>query len=310
MFKVKTRKKSKNLIIKKAPLIIMALLLSGCGQENYVSQSQLLLGTTVTISMVTADAVKANEAIKEAFAEVRRIENEMSYFKKDSQLSKLNEQASLKPFKTSDELFFIIKTCQEFSRITQGAFDVTATSLDKDKGYEDIILDEKNKTIIFRDKKTKIDLGGAAKGYAVDRAVYVLRQKGFNDILVDAGGDIFASGKYKNKKWAIGIRNPINKRGISEKIKIEDMAVATSGNYLRNHIVTTAKEHSKVEVLSATVIAPSCLEADILATAAFVEPNRALEAAEELEAIEILLITSKGKMTEAIQSSNFASYKY
>ncbi len=295
--------------ILKAPLIILALLLSSCRGANYITQSQLLLGTTVSISVGAHDVVLADKALIAAFGEIKRIENVMSYFKKDNLLNKLNSQASIKPVEISDELFYLIETCQKFSEFTGGAFDITATSLDEADGYKQIVLDIDKKTVFFKNKKARIDLGAAAKGYAVDRAITVLRSYGFNNALVNAGGDIYASGNYKGGKWAIGIRNPSKKDKIKDKIYLTNMAVATSGNYLRAHIIRTKDKNLKSNVVSATVIASSCLEADILATAVFVDPDAALKTAESLKGIEILLIKNMDQKLKETKTSGFMKYK-
>ncbi len=308
MFKSTYKKHFFNFTLK-APLIILALLLSGCWCASYITQSELLLGTTVSISVGTHDIVSADKAIIAAFGEIKRIENVMSYFKEDSLLNKLNAQASVKPVETSDELFYLIETCQKFSEFTGGAFDVTATSLGEADGYKQVVLDAKKKTVYFKNKKVKIDLGAAAKGYAVDRAIAALRSRGFNDALVNAGGDIYASGNYRGGKWGIGIRNPSKKDKIRDKIYLTNMAAATSGNYLRAHIIRTIEKKLKSNVVSVTVIASSCLEADILATAVFVDPDAALRTAESLEGVEILLIKKMNQKLEETKTSGFMKYK-
>jgi thiamine biosynthesis lipoprotein len=298
-----------NLILKKAPLIILALFLSGCSQTDYVTQSKLLMGTTVSITVEAPRVNLADEAIAAAFFEIERIENMMSFFKDSSLLNELNRQALKKPFKIPDELFSLIETSQEFSKLTDGAFDITATSLGEADGYKNIVLDKKNKTVYYKDKKVKIDLGAAAKGYAVDKAVVVLKSYGLNDILVNAGGDIYASGHYSNRKWAIGIRNPLKIDEIEGKIYLSNRAVATSGNYLRVHIFKTIDKEMKSDVISATVIASKCLEADILATAVFVAPDTVLRVAEELENIDILLIKDVNGKLKEYKTSGFMKYQ-
>lgn len=287
----------------------MALLLSSCGQAEYITQSRLLMGTTVSISVETNGSVLADKAIAAAFCEIERVEEVMSLFKENSMLNELNKQAAVKPFKISDELFYIIEASQKFSKLTNGAFDVTATSLDKANGYKKIILDKGKKTIYFKDKKIKVDLGGSAKGYAVDRAIAVLSSHGYSNTLVNAGGDIYASGNYRKGKWAIGIRNPLKVDKIEDKIYLTNMAVATSGNYLRVHIIKTIDNDKKFDAVSATVIAPKCLEADILATAVFADPNIVMEVAESLDGIEVLLIKNIDGELKEVKTRGFIKYQ-
>ena len=267
------------------------------------------MGTTVSISVEAHNSALADDAIVASFHEIDRIENMMSFFKETSLLNKLNHQASIDPFKVPDELFYLIETCQKFSELTDGAYDVTASSLDEANGYKKIILDKNKKTVFFKDKLVKIDLGAAAKGYAVDRAIEILRSRGFNDALVNAGGDIYASGNYRKGKWVIGVRNPLKENKIEDKIYLTNMAVATSGNYLRVHIIRTIDKNKRLNAVSATVIASKCLEADILATAVFADPKIVLEVAENLDNIEVLLIKNiDGKLKE-VKTSKFMEYQ-
>jgi thiamine biosynthesis lipoprotein len=298
-----------NLILKKAPLIILALFFSGCSQTDYITQSKLLMGTTVSITVEAPRVNLADEAIAAAFFEIERIENMMSFFNDNSLLNELNRQASKKPLKIPEELFNLIEISQEFSKLTDGAFDITASSLDEAGGYKNIILDNKNKTVFLKNKKVKIDLGAVAKGYAVDKAVAVLKSYGLDDILVNAGGDIYASGHYRSRKWAIGIRNPLKINEIEDKIYLTNKAVATSGNYLRVHIFKTIDKNKKSDVISATVIASKCLEADILATAVFAAPDTVLKVAEELENVDVLLIKDVNGKLKEYKTSGFMKYQ-
>lgn len=315
MFKTNFKKFIFNLITQ-APIIILALLLSGCSNEIYLKESRLCMGTTVSITVASLDKASAQEAVEKAFRRLEEIEAIMSYFDKASQLSEINRLAAEGPVEIKEELFFVIETSLEFSRRTKGAFDITATSLDEKNGYKKIALDKKTKTIFFKDKNLKIDLGGAAKGYAVDEAVSVLRNQGYDNCLVDAGGDIYAAGKYNKQKWPIGIRNPLeaDKIKVREIILLSDKAVATSGNYLRPHIVNTLKsnieDHNKeFKTISATAIAGSCLEADIMATAAFVNFKDAISASESSDNIEMMVIIKKGAELSELKTSGFDKYR-
>jgi thiamine biosynthesis lipoprotein len=319
MFNTNFKKFTFNLITQ-APIIILALLLSSCSNETYVRQSRLYMGTTVSITVVSCDKSSAKhsaqKAVEKAFRRIEEIESIMSYFDKESQLSNVNRLAAEDPIEIKEELFSVIKTALEFSRRTNGAFDITASSLDEKDGYKKIVLDGDKRTVFFKDKNLKIDLGGAAKGYAVDEAISVLRGQGYDNCLVDAGGDIYAAGKYKKYKWPIGIRNPLiaSKIKVREKIFLSDKAVATSGNYLRYHVINTLKSNieesnEESQVISATVIAGSCLEADIMATAAFVNLKDAMSASKNSDNIEMMVIEEKGGKLSQVKTSGFDKYR-
>ena len=300
----------KFLLIILSPLLIAVCLLS-CSNDKVISDKRLLMGTTVEITALGKDKKHLRNAINRAFYEIKKIDISMNYYDKDSQLSKLNNEAKNKPYKVDKDLYYIVDKCIKFGKITDGAFDITATSLDEPNGYKDIILNRDDRTIYFRNPNLKIDLSAAAKGYAVDKAIYSLKKSDIKNALVNAGGDIRTLGKYKDKRWSIGIRDPEATNKIILTIKLADKAVATSGNYLRQHIIDTKKndrDKDNIKVFSSTVIADNCITADILATSMFIMDKEGISLIDKMNAVEGLLIVAKDKKTNFIESANFNIY--
>ncbi|MCK5306608.1 MAG: FAD:protein FMN transferase [Candidatus Omnitrophica bacterium] len=282
---------------------------SSCSKNSVHSQKYLLMGTTVEITVAGENKTVAEKALSRAFGEIKRVDCLMSYFDDNSLLSRLNALAVKGPVRVNKELYYVIDKCLEFAKITEGAFDVTATSLDKAGGYREVILGAEERTIHFKNDKVKIDLSAAAKGYAVDRAVFVLREDGIKNALVNAGGDMRAIGCFGKRNWAVGVRDPKLKNKITRAVFLADKAVATSGNYLRDHIIRTGTGAGKENILSSTVIASDCLTADILATSLFVMGRKGINLIENLEEVEALLIIERDGKAEFIESSGFSNYK-
>lgn len=275
-------------------LLITMLLLSGCSQRPPYKDSRLMMGTFVEV--VSLD----QRALGIVFSEIERIENLLSFYKDDSEISQLNRQGRLK---ASPETLFVIKQAGQFWEATEGAFDVTIAPLVQlwgfyDRKYrmpDDLEIEralsltgfdkvETNGNIIgFKIKGMKIDLSGIAKGYAVDCAVKKLRSAGINSALLNAGGDIYCLGARSSYPWRVAIKEPAS-LGFADYLELEDKAVATSGSYEQYfsvaghrycHIInpkTGLPIDSKIA--SVSVISDDCLTADALATSVFILGER------------------------------------
>ncbi len=264
--------------------------MAGCAsRRDFVRRAQPLLGTYVVIS---AHGANANEAVSAAFAEVQRIDGLMSLHRPDSELSKLNSRTIKK---VSDDLFRVLEKAEEISVLTEGSFDVTirpladawgfiqkeyrvpsqaelAIALEK-VNYHHVLLERATRGVKFLRDGVSIDLGGIAKGYAVDCAIEKLRGMGITNAMVRAGGDLRVMGD-----WPVQIEDPA-KRGQRTTITLKDSAISTSGNY-ENYFTVDGKRYAHIlnprtgmpveGVDSCTVIAPTCMESDALATALFV----------------------------------------
>lgn len=290
-----------------------------------------VMGTFARVVAVGMDSRMTKACIEMAFEELQRVDNLMSDYKPDSQISKVNRDAFRQPVLVSEPVFEVLRRSVEFSKKTAGAFDVTVGPLvdlwrlagereavpsEKELaearakvGYEKLILNEEAKMVSFAVEGMRLDLGGIAKGYAIDMAIEAMQRGGAIGGMVDVGGDIrcFGAPPEEKEKWAIGLQDP----GTQEEdfaggplvlvLKLIDEAVATSGGYRRfvligetaySHIVDPGTSYAAEGLSSVTVIAKSAMDADALATAVSVMgPEKGLALIEQIPDAEAILIT-------------------
>ncbi|MDH5175012.1 MAG: FAD:protein FMN transferase, partial [Elusimicrobiota bacterium] len=171
--------------------------------------------------------------------------------------------------------------------------------------YHKMIL--KSDKISFAEKGMGIDLGGIAKGYAVDAAVRVLKKENINSAMVNAGGDIYVLGRKQGKPWRIGIRHPRREGEILGTIEVEDRAIVTSGDYERfffsegkryHHIINPKTGYPADECQSVTIVAKETTFADGLATGIFVlGPSEGMALIESLEGVEGVIVSKEGDVS-------------
>jgi thiamine biosynthesis lipoprotein len=285
-----------------------------------------IMGTRIVVELWSEDRAKGNDAVQAVLAEMRRVDESMSTYKPTSALSLVNVQAATRPVQISQELFDLLATSIEYSKITQGAFDITYASVGymydyrervrpDDKqiesalpgiNYRHLILDREARTVKFARPGVRIDLGGIGKGHAVDRAIAVLQSRGVQHALVTAGGDSRLIGDRFGNPWVIGIRHPDRKDEVIARIPLEDAAISTSGDYERyfdengvryHHIINPKTGHSASKVRSATIIGSTATRTDGLSKTAFVlGPEKALEIYNKLEDIDAILVTPDGRV--------------
>lgn len=270
-----------------------------------VSATKFLLGTTVDITALHSNIKECEKGCYYAFQEIERIERLLSCHKKDSDISKINGQAGLAPVRVSHETFSILQRAVAYSQKFQGLFDITIGPVTELWGFNSqaekaitipakeqlaalldlvdfnkVTLNGRDSTVFLPTQGMKLDLGGIAKGYAIDRAAAVLRQQGIQNFLINAGGDIFASGrKSAHKRWTIGVQHPRKPDALLATFELSDSAVATSGDYERyadiggrryHHILHPKTGYPAGLSQSVTVFAPSAEEADVWATYLFI----------------------------------------
>ena len=266
----------------------LLLFLTSCSQPLLFKETRILMDTFAEISCYDSDKERSKAAIKEAFKEIERLEKLLSRFDEESEVSRINTLAGEKEIILTLEVFDLLERSVYYSKISSGGFDITVAPMKKGR-YKEIVLDKDRLSLRFLSKDLKIDLGGIAKGYAVDRAKDVLESRGIENALVNIGGNIFALGRPPHKdKWYIGIRDPQNKASIIHRLTLEDMAVSTSGDYERkSHIINPASGEPIKSSMSVTVVAGSAEKADVLSTAVFVMgEEKGLEFISSLEGVE------------------------
>ncbi|MBA7672988.1 FAD:protein FMN transferase [subsurface metagenome] len=286
-----------------------------------LKRTEMIMGTVVEISVIPAD----EEAIKEAFDAIKKVDELMSTYKPESEVSILNRQGENQ---LSPQTSQIIQEAIKFSEMTEGAFDITCRPLinlwNRAKKEEKIptlqeIEEAKNLVsykkialegdlVKFGQPGMEIDLGGIAKGWAVDKAIQTLRKREVRAALVNAGGDLYALGRRGLwKKWEVGIQHPRDQEKILTTIEVSDRGVATSGDYRRyftlegrrfSHIVDPRTGETVEEVpMSVTVVAPDATTADALATGIFVlGPEEGMKLIESLPGVEGLIVSEGMRM--------------
>jgi len=285
-----------------------------------------IMGTRITVELWADDPGKGQAAVEAVLAEMRRVDEDMSTYKPTSELSIVNARAAREPVKVSPELFELLTTALEYSRVTQGAFDITYASVgylydyrhhvrpDEQQiqaalpgiNYRHVLLDPQARTVKFSQEGVRIDLGGIGKGHAVDRGIALLQGRGISHALVTAGGDSRIIGDRFGKPWVVGIRHPDRKDEVIARIPLEDAAISTSGDYERyfdengvryHHIIDPGTGHSASKVRSATIIGPTATRTDGLSKTAFVlGPERALEIYNSLDDIDAILVAPDGRV--------------
>jgi thiamine biosynthesis lipoprotein len=258
-----------------------------------------LMGNRFEISVMASDQEFANNCINAAINEIQRIENLLTTFNDASTTSKINNSAGIGPVKVETEVLELIKRCLKFSEITQGSFDITYGSLDKSLwnfdcnmtalpdaatakksvrliNYKNVIVNEEDGTVFLKHKGMRIGFGGIGKGYAAERAKSVLQQMGIQSGIVNAAGDLTAWGYQANgQPWLIGIADPDSIQHPFSSLNITNMAVATSGNYVKYAVIDGKKYSHTIDpktglpvggIKSVTIIAPNAELADVLAT--------------------------------------------
>jgi FAD:protein FMN transferase len=303
--------------------------------------THILMGTTVSITAIADDEDIAREAINKAIRQISEIEERLSYYNGQSELSVLNAQAYKQPVQVSRELYTLVEKSIEFNRLTAGAFDCTVAPMlelwreaaetgikptesglreaEEKVGSDKLILNESDTSIRFAREGMRIDLGGIAKGYAIDKAVETMIESGATGGLVDAGGDIRCFGTAPEGKsgWNIGLQNPQTDQAenIILRFVINDTAITTSGDYYRfvsldgeriNHIFDPVSKTSARQLRSVSVIAPDALTADALSTAVTVlGKDKGKSLIETLPDVEAIIISADGQITRTRGIGNY-----
>lgn len=295
-----------------------------------------IMGTRIVVELWAEDRGQGNAAIEAVLAEMRRVDTDMSTYKPASEVSIVNAQAAARPVRISQELFDLLTDALEYSRITDGAFDITyasvgymydfrshvhptQTQIEKALpgiNYRHVLLDPQARTVKFSQPGVRIDLGGIGKGHAVDQGIRILQSRGIAHALVTAGGDSRIIGDRFGKPWVVGIRHPDRKEEVIARIPLEDAAISTSGDYERyfdengvryHHIIDPHTGQSARKVRSATIIGPTATRTDGLSKTAFVlGAERAIEIYNRLEDIDAIVVTPDGRVlyTKGLEAPN------
>jgi len=330
-----------NKIFTRKSFILLFLLIG-----SFISNSQtvrkrttLLMGGRFDITIVAKDSLSAEKNIDIVIGEITRIENLISDWKSDSQVSEVNQNAGIQPVKVDREVFELTKKAIRFSEITNGAFDISFAAMDRiwkfdgsmtampsdeaikksveKVGYKNIILDSVQSTIFLKLKGMKIGFGALGEGYAADKSRDLMLSKGIQSGIVNASGDMIAWGKQPDgKAWNIGITNPFNTEKLVSIVQINNGAVTTSGSYEKfvvfngkrySHIINPATGYPSTGLCSVTVFGPSAEMANGFSTSLMVLGKKeGLKLLAEYPDYSCLMITDDQKI---VKSKNFRKKK-
>ncbi len=311
-------------------ILISLLFLTACGSQKSQNhqRSQFLMGTLVEISVSGIDKESAYSSIQLAFQEIRRLENLMSTHIPTSEVSKINQAAGKTFVPVSQEVLEVIQRSLFWSEQTKGAFDITIgpaqelwnfdePSLPSNAAIADAakLIDYRNiqiqkNTVLLSGKGMLLHLGAIGKGYAVDRAIKILKNNKVKNALINAGGDLITLGKRSNNlSWKIGLQHPRNPESLLASFSTSKKAIATSGDYQKyfelggkryHHILDPKTGHPSNGTMSATVIANNVMDADALATAVFVlGPEKGIVLLDSLNDMEGLIVDINGKVNSS-----------
>lgn len=308
-----------------APLLLLALAPAAGGAPTALAGERVvierpLMGTRFRIEVVAPSRAAGESAIAEAFAEVERAEELLSNWSETSQISAVNRAAGAGAVVVGPDLMTVLVRALEFAELTSGAFDVTFASCEdlwsvrerripaddeiaeclRHVGYRKVELDLQASAVRISGRATRIGLAGLAKGYRVDRAAEVLSRRGIVEFAVDGGGDMRLAVDEGGEPWRIAVAHPRRDGAALGTLALRSCAIATSGDYewyferdgvRHHHILDPATGRPARRSIAATVIAPTAIDADALATGLFVlGPERGLALAERLPGVEALIV--------------------
>ncbi|MDV3797382.1 FAD:protein FMN transferase [Elizabethkingia anophelis] len=316
--------------------IRITLLLCTISISAQVQRSRLitLMGSRFQITLVDKDSISAERNIDKAVAEITRIENLISEWRPETQISQVNQNAGIKPIKVDREVFDLTKKGLYFSKLTDGAFDISIVAMDKiwkfddsmdelpseqaikesvrNVGYRNIILDSTNSTIFLRNPGMKIGFGSIGKGYAADKTRDLMKSMGVKAGIIDASGDISTWGTQPDgKPWAIGINNPFNDHKMAAILYFKENSVTTSGSYEKyaeihgkrySHIMNPKTGYPSTGLTSVTITGPNATMANGFSTSVMVLGEKeGLKLLKQFPEYHYLLITDKGKIVKNIK---------
>jgi thiamine biosynthesis lipoprotein len=302
-------------------------LVTGTASAGWVGDAMDLMGTRVSVELWQDDEARGRELVNEVMEDYRRIDREMSTYKPESEISRVNAHAAEQPIVIGAELYSMIDVSLQMSVASHGAFDITYDSvgylydfrahkhptegeIEEHLGavdYRHVVLDPAPSTVRFTQPGVRINLGGIAKGYTVQHAADMLRAKGVEHALLNAGGDTRVIGDRRGQPWIVGIRHPRLENEVITRLPIVDEAISTAGDYERffeedgkryHHVINPRTGKPTEGILTVTVIGPDGTMTDGLDTAIFVlGVQDGLELIKKYPEYETIIVESTGKIS-------------
>ncbi len=295
-------------------------------KSGWLQREQAIMGTAIAVELWCDDRDEGRAAIGEVMAEMHRIDFTMSLHKPESELSRINRDAAKAPMRISTEMFQLLTRAVHFSQLSDGAFDITYAAMGRlfdyrqgtrpcqqaldaaraAVGYRNLMLDPHTQTVHFAKEGMCIDLGGFAKGYAVDNATAILQRRGIAHANVSAGGDSRVMGDRRGRPWTIGIRDPREPEQVVALLPLEDTSISTSGDYERyfeadgqrfHHLMDPATGQSPSSLRSVTVLGEDGLSTEAFSKCVFVMGlERGMQLIESQGTLDAVVVDASGTL--------------
>ena len=292
----------------------------------WLKRDEAIMGTAISVELWSDERAAGEAAITAVMDEMHRIDRTMSPHKADSELSIINRDAASKAVPVSAEMARLIVRANEFAELSGGAFDITYAAVGQlydyrqrirpseaelaaaraAVGWRHLVLDTQAGTVRFARPGVRIDLGGFAKGHAVDNAVAILRRRGIAHAMVSAGGDSRVMGDRRGRPWSIGVRDPRRPGKVVAMLPLEDVSISTSGDYERyfdadgvrfHHLIDPSTGKSPSEIQSVTILADDGLTSEALSKIVFVlGVARGMALVESQQGVDAVVVDAAGAL--------------
>jgi len=316
-------------------LMLASVLLANCGRSEpaagtrLVERSRVSMGSQLTLTAWASDEAKAVETFEQVFREFDRLENLLSVWKDGSDVVRMNKNAGITPVPVSQDTITVLREAGEASALTRGKFDITFGALsdiwrfdhDQDNvvpdrqlievrltriDYRAVQVDATARTAFITRPNMRIHLGGIGKGYAIDRAIALLKARGFADFMIQSGGDLYVAGTDGGKPWKLGIADPRGTHDPFATLHITDGTFSTSGDYERFFMKDGVRYHHLLDpdfgepargCRSVTIVANRAVMADVLSTGVFIMgPDEGMKLIERLPDVEGVIVTADNEV--------------
>jgi thiamine biosynthesis lipoprotein len=287
------------------------------------------MGSALHVGIWTADEAAAIAAADQVRAEFDRLEALLSVWKDGSDVVRLNRAAGVQPVTVARETLEVLQAAREASEWTGGKFDITFGALadiwkfdhDQDNtvperaaidarlplvDYSAVQVDRAAGTAFIAHRAMRVHLGGIGKGYAIDRAIAILRDLGFTDFMIQAGGDLFVAGTNGGRPWSLGIADPRRPDRVFARVQLANATFSTSGDYERAFMKDGVRYHHLLDpdrgepargCRSVTIVATRAILADVLSTGVFIMgPVDGMALIEKLPGVEGVIVSSNNEV--------------
>jgi len=287
------------------------------------------MGSQLKLAAWTTDEPRALDAFEHAFREFDRLEALLSVWKDGSDVVRMNQSAGISPVKVSRETLEVLAIARQASELTRGKFDITFGALsdiwrfdhDQDNvvpdrslietrlkriDYRAVQIDATAGTAFIDRPGMRVHLGGIGKGYAIDRAIALLKDRGLKDFLIQAGGDLYAAGTNDGAPWKLAIADPRGTHDPFATLQISDGTFSTSGDYERFFMKDGKRYHHLLDpdfgepamwCRSVTIVTNRAVMADVLSTGVFIMgPAEGMKLIEQLPDVEGVIVTSDNEV--------------